>query len=89
MTTNIVINSEPIKIEHVGWITRDITGTLILIEMVRKTYIHPDSQGMGTISQIEEDKYIRFDRRDNFKNSHVIQLEAALNTVSKIEGISQ
>jgi hypothetical protein len=90
---DMIINVDTDKIvkeKHIGWIVNNVFRTLnspneySLQEIVERSYIHPQSKGMATISRIEVIEVRRM-RKDAFDASYLVQLEAALNTVSQIE----
>ncbi len=90
MKTNIVINSDPVKSEHVTWIVKESIGnnsSITLTEIVKNYYIHPNSSGYAYICQLEEKipQESSFKRTNVSRISHLLQLEAALVTVSKLE----
>ena len=79
----ITINTDPIKTEHVSWAIKKDGLTLDLLEIVNIHYIHPQSDGHATISQLEYKFYEKFNLlRDVAKTSDIMLLYHALNNIT-------
>lgn len=46
-------DSAPLNEKHIAWFVTETEKTLLLNEVVVKTYVHPDSEGMMHITDVE------------------------------------
>jgi len=82
-----IINVDTDKIlkeKHISWNVTEDNENYHLSEIIERYYEHPDSEGCAMIPRIEVD-CIKVIKKTDIKHcSHLIQLQAALNTVSQI-----
>jgi len=79
-----VINSQFTKEKHLFWYTkpyRDDGRYIILVEVVERTYPHPDAPEYANVEQIEEKEVASF-LRASFEGGNSVLLEAAQNAIS-------
>jgi hypothetical protein len=88
----INVDTNDIKKEkHISWnvIEHPERGEYWLYEIVERYYEHPNAKGIAFMINIEQVFIRSFSIVDKLKASHLIQLQAALNTVSQIEALSK
>lgn len=84
----LVINEDYIEEDHVCWFTtEDIHDSekIVLVEVVKRTYRHPQAKEVAVIQQYELKFHDSYDRRKPRKSSHVVLMEYMQENVSKIE----
>jgi len=82
---NIIINivEEPVSRKHISYSVKSFDDTISLCEVEEVSYIHPDSQGMATISRIEENDICTYKKWDE-RAAPLFLLKHAINNIDII-----
>lgn len=78
-------NEKLLKEKHICWFTQDKGEEVQLIEVIERTYQHPQAPEHATISQFELIFHYKEKRVNKYLSSHLELLEQIQNTISKIE----
>ena len=87
MTMLLVFNDEPVRENHISWITQEQSGKTTLVEVVQACYRHPEAPDHMLVPVIEFRNHESYEDSptNRLKYPHIFMLKDNISNVTNIK----